>query len=67
MKPIPPQKIIYPGIFAISVWVVFAQQSSPDILADMSNAWNNFITSGQWVALLIGVILGYLIRMFTSY
>ncbi len=59
--------ILYPGLFGISLWVIFAQQASPDILADISNAWSNFVSSGQLVALMIGMFLGYLIRMFTSY
>ncbi|MCS7031026.1 MAG: hypothetical protein NZL92_05800 [Gloeomargarita sp. SKYG116] len=67
MKPQFPKGWLYPSLMALSSWVVIAQQSSPDILADISNAWNNFIESGQWVALLVGLVLGYLIRMFTSY
>ncbi|MEN9218389.1 MAG: hypothetical protein Q6J33_05200 [Gloeomargarita sp. DG_2_bins_126] len=67
MSGIPPKRILYPGAFALGAFVVFAQQASPDILADFSNAWSNFISSGQWVALLIGIVLGYLVRMFTSY
>jgi len=59
--------ILYPGLFGISLWAIFAQQASPDILADISNAWNNFVSSGQLVAMIIGMVLGYLIRMFTGY
>ncbi|APB35222.1 hypothetical protein GlitD10_2878 [Gloeomargarita lithophora Alchichica-D10] len=67
MKHITPKSIIYPGVFGLAVMVVFAQQSSPDILADFSNSWNNFVSSGQMVAMFVGIALGYLIRMFTSY
>jgi len=67
MKRMTPKNIFYPGVLALGICVVFAQQSSPDILADMSNAWNNFVSSGQLVAMFIGIVLGYLIRMFTSY
>lgn len=38
-----------------------------DILAQMQDAFNNFIDSGQGWALLIGVFVGYLFRSFTSY
>ncbi|MEN9207931.1 MAG: hypothetical protein Q6L50_10075 [Gloeomargarita sp. GMQP_bins_120] len=62
MKP-----LSFAGCFALGSLLVLAQQSSPDILADLNNAWNNFIESGQWVALLVGLVLGYLLRMFTSY
>jgi hypothetical protein len=67
MKRIATKYMLYPGLFGISLWVIFAQQPSPDILADISNAWSNFVSSGQLVAMIIGMVLGYLIRMFTSY
>ncbi|AFY68411.1 hypothetical protein Pse7367_0093 [Thalassoporum mexicanum PCC 7367] len=43
-----------------------AQQFDQDIGADFSKAWNNFIESGQWIALIVGLFLGYLFRTFTS-
>jgi uncharacterized membrane protein len=43
-----------------------AQQFDQDIGSDFANAWNNFIESGQWVALIVGLFLGYLFRTFTS-
>jgi hypothetical protein len=67
MKRVTPQTILYPGVFALGIVVVFAQQASPDILSDLGSAWNNFISSGQMVAMFVGMALGYLIRMFTSY
>ncbi|WAS06375.1 hypothetical protein LQF76_05700 [Gloeomargaritales cyanobacterium VI4D9] len=67
MKRISAKYILYPGLFGISLWVIFAQQASPDILADMSNAWSNFVSSGQLVAMIVGIAIGYLIRLFTSY
>ena len=39
----------------------------PDVLDQMQTAWNNFIESGQVWALLIGLVVGYLFRSFTSY
>lgn len=38
-----------------------------DILGNMQDAWNNFITSGQVWALLIGVFFGYLFKSLTGY
>ena len=38
-----------------------------DIIADMQEAFNYFIQSGQVWALAIGVVLGYLFRTFTAY
>ncbi len=48
-------------------WMLLAQQSSdPDIIVNFHKAFNNFIQTGQAWALLIGLIIGYMIRGFTS-
>jgi len=47
--------------------VVLAQQFDQDILADLGGAFNHFIESGQVWALVIGLVLGYLIRGLTAY
>lgn len=46
---------------------VVAQQFDQDILGDLANAWNNFVQTGQIWALIIGVIIGYLVRGLTTY
>ncbi|PSN18174.1 hypothetical protein C7271_13955 [filamentous cyanobacterium CCP5] len=46
---------------------VLAQQFDQDILGDLGNAWNTFIESGQVWALIIGLVLGYMIRGLTAY
>jgi hypothetical protein len=46
---------------------VIAQQFDQDIVADLGNAVNTFIESGQVWALLIGFVLGYLLRSVTTY
>ncbi|NET37750.1 MAG: hypothetical protein F6K19_38030 [Cyanothece sp. SIO1E1] len=46
---------------------VIAQQFEQDILGDLRVAFDQFVESGQVWALLIGLILGYLIRGVTSY
>lgn len=39
----------------------------PDILGQISDAWKNFIESGQVWALLIGVFFGYTFASFTRF
>ncbi len=39
----------------------------PDILGQMSDAWKNFVESGQVWALLIGVFFGYTFASFTRF
>lgn len=50
-------------------WLFLAQGApgSPDILADIQNAWSNFVKTGQIWALLIGIFFGYLFRSMTSF
>ena len=48
-------------------WTVLAQQFNQDVLGDIQKGFNNFVKTGQVWALLIGVILGYLIRSLTAY
>ncbi len=38
-----------------------------DIIADMEEAWGNFVETGQCWALLIGVVVGYGFKGLTSY
>lgn len=47
--------------------MVLAQQFDQDILGDMGRLWNTFIESGQVWALLIGIVVGYLLRNLTAY
>lgn len=47
--------------------MVLAQQFDQDILGDMGNLWNIFIESGQVWALIIGIVIGYLVRGLTAY
>ena len=49
-------------------WNVLAQTvQDPDVLGQMQKSFNNFIKSGQVWALGIGVVLGYMIKGFTSF
>lgn len=47
--------------------IVLAQQTDADLVADFKEAVNNFIESGQVYAFILGIILGYLVRKFTTY
>lgn len=55
------------GESALTPSPIIAQQFDQDILGDISDAWNNFIDSGQVWALIIGIVLGYMIRNLTAY
>ena len=45
--------------------IVLAQQvSDPDIMGRITDAWNNFVETGQIWALIIGMVLGYGFRGF---
>jgi hypothetical protein len=46
---------------------VVGQYFDQDVVGDLGNALNTFVESGQIWALLIGFILGYLLRGVTTY
>lgn len=49
-------------------WVVLAQQfKETDLGTDISKSWNHFVKTGQVWAFLIGIIIGYMMKTFTSY
>jgi hypothetical protein len=41
--------------------------TDPNLMGQMQKAWNHFIQTGQVWALLIGLVIGYIIRNLTSY
>ena len=46
---------------------VLAQQvSETNVLTDMQKAFNNFVQTGQIWAMLIGIVIGYIIRNTTA-
>jgi hypothetical protein len=52
----------------VSATTFFAQNFKQfDVMADMQNAFQNFVESGQVWALLIGIFFGYLFKSLTSY
>jgi hypothetical protein len=46
---------------------IIAQQFDQDILGDLGNVFSTFIESGQIWALLVGFVLGYMLRSVTTY
>ncbi|NEQ37136.1 MAG: hypothetical protein F6K40_13020 [Okeania sp. SIO3I5] len=43
-------------------WQIFAQQLDVDLWADVQEAWSNFIECGQVWALLVGLIIGWMVK-----
>jgi hypothetical protein len=50
-----------------SDYPTLAQQFDTDVFAGVRRAADNFMKTGQVWALLIGIIIGYLLRGFTTY
>ncbi len=49
-------------------WTALAQTiTDPDLMGQIQKSWNHFIQTGQVWALLIGLVIGYMIRNLTSY
>lgn len=49
-------------------WIVIAQNiPDPDLFGRVQRAWAHFIQTGQIWAMIIGLILGYAIKGFTSF
>lgn len=52
----------------ISHGLLFAQViEDPDIIGQITDAWKNFVESGQVWALLIGIFFGYTFANFTRF
>ena len=43
-------------------WQLFAQQVDVDLWSDVQKAWNNFIECGQVWALLVGLVIGWMVK-----
>lgn len=64
----------FSGVISQLVWqlpvslTMLAQNiNDPDVIGQMQRAWNNFVTTGQIWALLIGIVIGYIFKNLTSY
>jgi hypothetical protein len=49
-------------------WHGLAQlQTNTDLFGQVGNAWNHFVKTGQAWALVIGIVIGYFIKTFTTF
>lgn len=46
--------------------VVPAQSFDQDVLGDIARGWNHFVQTGQVWAMLIGLVVGYMLRSVTA-
>ncbi|MBD2409223.1 hypothetical protein FACHB389_15850 [Nostoc calcicola FACHB-389] len=51
----------------VNLTVLAQTITDPDLMGQMQKSWNHFIQTGQVWALLIGLVIGYIIRNLTSY
>jgi hypothetical protein len=54
------------GQFAVD-GLYFAATYKDDLMTNIQGSWNNFVQSGQFWALMIGAVVGYIFRSVTSY
>ena len=48
--------------------LILAQNvEDPKVLEQMQKAWNNFVDTGQFLAMIFGIVVGYMFRSLTSY
>ncbi len=45
---------------------IFAQDFQQDVLGDLGKGWKSFVETKQYVSLIIGFTLGYLLRSVTN-
>jgi len=50
------------GVKVLYSLQIFAQQLDIDLWLDIQKAWNNFIECGQGWALLVGLIIGWMVK-----
>lgn len=55
------------SMLPINLSVVAQTIKDPDLMGNVQKTFNHFIQSGQLWALLIGLIIGYMIRGLTTY
>ncbi|NDJ20394.1 hypothetical protein GS682_01770 [Nostoc sp. B(2019)] len=51
----------------VNLTVLAQTITDPDLMGQIQKSWNHFIQTGQVWALLIGLVIGYIIRNLTSY
>ncbi|MBW4585669.1 hypothetical protein G7B40_008280 [Aetokthonos hydrillicola Thurmond2011] len=55
------------GNLPLNSTVVAQQITDPNVIGQMEHAFNHFVQTGQVWALLIGLVIGYMIRNLTTY
>lgn len=49
-------------------WMFVAQQiKQTDLMGDVGKTWNHFVRTGQVWAFMIGIVIGYMVKTFTSF
>jgi hypothetical protein len=48
-------------------WSLAQQVTDPDLIGRVQKSFNHFVQTGQVWALLIGLVIGYMLRNLTSY
>jgi hypothetical protein len=51
----------------VNLTVLAQTITDPDLMGQIQKSWSHFIQTGQVWALLIGLVIGYIIRNLTSY
>ncbi|MDF5740285.1 MULTISPECIES: hypothetical protein [unclassified Nostoc] len=51
----------------VNLTVLAQTITDPDVMGQIQKGWSHFIQTGQVWALLIGLVIGYIIRNLTSY
>ncbi|WP_013323162.1 hypothetical protein [Gloeothece verrucosa] len=67
---LPPEQIVSSlrdTIPSLMFWLARLDPKDTDVIAQFQQSFKHFVQSGQVWALLIGVVIGYLFRGFTSY
>ncbi|MGA1285615.1 MAG: hypothetical protein ACO34J_16375 [Prochlorothrix sp.] len=59
---------VHQGVQHLSIdGLVLAQNTDADLVEQAKEAWATFVETGQIWAFLIGTIIGYTLRVFTTY
>jgi hypothetical protein len=51
----------------VNVTILAQEIRDPNLIGQIQTTWNHFLQTGQVWALLIGLVIGYIIRNLTSY
>ncbi|MBR8829876.1 MAG: hypothetical protein N5P05_000584 [Chroococcopsis gigantea SAG 12.99] len=57
----------YMGLFQAADFLASLNDKDVDIIGNFQTSFHNFVQTGQVWALIIGIVVGYMFRGFTSY